>query len=114
MAVHALRRSRAEGRSLPLGAKQRDRTVRLHDGRRLIPLCLVPLWDVELAAAEVRRNAERGVRGLAFSEGPDQLGLPSIYDLEHWDPLFAACNDTGTTICMHVGSSSKPVLRPHR
>ena len=26
------------------------------DGR-LIPLCLVPLWDVELAAAEVRRNA---------------------------------------------------------
>ena len=83
-------------------------------GGRLIPLCLSPLWDVELAATEVRRNAERGVRALAFSEGPDQLGLPSIYDLDHWDPLLAACNDTSTTICMHVGSSSKPIIRPHR
>src|SRR5262249_57421616 len=30
------------------------------DGR-LIPLCLIPLWDAELGAAEVRRNAARGV-----------------------------------------------------
>ena len=37
---------------------------------RLIPLCLVPLWDVELAAAEVRRNAARGVQAVAFSELP--------------------------------------------
>src|SRR5260221_805175 len=29
---------------------------------RLIPLTLIPLWDAELAAAQVRRNAERGVR----------------------------------------------------
>ena len=27
-------------------------------GGRLIPLCLIPLWDAELAAAEVRRNAD--------------------------------------------------------
>ena len=26
-------------------------------GGRLLPLCIVPLWDAELAAAEVRRNA---------------------------------------------------------
>ena len=31
-------------------------------GGRLIPLCLIPLWDAELAAAEVRRNAARGVQ----------------------------------------------------
>jgi predicted TIM-barrel fold metal-dependent hydrolase len=67
-----------------------------------------------LAAAEVRRNADRGVRAVAFSEGPDQLGLPSIYDLDHWDPFLTACSETATTICMHVGSSSKPVVRPHR
>ena len=42
-------------------------------GGRLIPLCLVPLWDVELAAAEIRRNAARGVRAVAFTELP---GLP--------------------------------------
>ena len=83
-------------------------------GGRLIPLCLIPLWDVEAAAAEVVRNAKRGVRALAFSEMPDALGLPAIYDLDAWAPLLRACEDTGTAICMHVGSSSDPVMRPHR
>jgi predicted TIM-barrel fold metal-dependent hydrolase len=73
---------------------------------RLIPLCLVPLWDPQLAAAEVRRNAARGVRAVAFSELPPFLGLPSIYS-GHWDPLFAACDETGTVICCHIGSGTK-------
>src|SRR5881296_2487661 len=29
-----------------------------------IPLCLIPLWDVELAAQETLRNAQRGVRAI--------------------------------------------------
>jgi len=75
---------------------------------RLIPLCLIPLWDPSLAAAEVRRNAARGVRAVAFSELPSALGLPSIHDADrHWDPLFAACDETGTVICMHIGSASQ-------
>jgi predicted TIM-barrel fold metal-dependent hydrolase len=75
-------------------------------GGVLIPLCLIPLWDVDLAAAEVRRNAERGARAVCFSEIPVHLGLPSIHTGE-WDPFFAACNETNTTVCMHIGSSSK-------
>jgi predicted TIM-barrel fold metal-dependent hydrolase len=74
-------------------------------GGRLRPLCLVPLWDPVLAAEEVRRNAARGVRAVCFSELPTRLDLPSIHT-GYWDPMFAACNDTGTTVCMHVGSSS--------
>lgn len=78
----------------------------------LIPLVIIPLWDPELAAAEVRRNAERGVHAVCFSEIPTQLGLPSIHT-RHWDPFFAACEDTRTTICMHIGSSSKmPAASP--
>ena len=42
---------------------------------RLVPLIIVPLWDPELAAAEVRRNAARGVRATTFSEIPAYLGL---------------------------------------
>ena len=81
------------------------------DGR-LIPLCLIPLWDVEAAAAEVRRNAERGVRAVAFSEIPHHLGLPSIHT-GHWDPFFAACDETSTVVCMHIGSSSQmPATSP--
>ena len=66
------------------------------DGR-LVPLCLVPLWDPQLAAAEVERNAARGVRAVCFSEIPAYLGLPSIHSGE-WDPFFAACEATGTVL----------------
>jgi predicted TIM-barrel fold metal-dependent hydrolase len=77
-------------------------------GGRLIPLCLIPLWDPHLAAAEVRRNAERGVRAVCFSEQPPNLGLPSIHSADRWwDPFVAACAETGTVICMHSGSGSK-------
>jgi predicted TIM-barrel fold metal-dependent hydrolase len=75
-------------------------------GGRLIPLTIVPLWDAGLAAAEVRRNAERGVRAVCFSEIPSHLGLPSIHSGE-WEPFITACEDTETVICMHIGSSSR-------
>jgi predicted TIM-barrel fold metal-dependent hydrolase len=75
-------------------------------GGRLIPLCIVPLWDVELAVAEVRRNAARGVRAVAFSELPSYLGLPSLHSRD-WDPFFAACQETGTVLSMHIGSGTK-------
>ena len=79
---------------------------------RLIPLIIVPLWDAGLAAAEVRRNAARGVHAVCFSEIPPHLGLPSIHS-GHWDPFFAACEDTQTTINMHIGSSSRmPATSP--
>jgi predicted TIM-barrel fold metal-dependent hydrolase len=75
------------------------------DGR-LIPLIIIPLWDAQLAADEVRRNAARGVRAVCFSEIPPYLGLPSIHSGE-WDPFFAACAETSTVVNMHIGSSSK-------
>ncbi len=81
-------------------------------GGRLIPLCLIPLWDADLAAAEVRRNAARGVHAVCFSEIPTHLGLPSIHS-GFWDPFFKACSETHTTINMHIGSSSKmPAASP--
>ena len=77
------------------------------DGR-LIPLCLIPLWDPALAAAEVRRNAARGVRALSFSELPHNLGMPTIHDPSgYWEPLWQACDETRTVVCMHIGSGSK-------
>ena len=81
-------------------------------GGHLVPLCIIPLWDAELAAAEVRRNAARGVRAVCFSEIPPHLGLPSIHS-GFWDPLFAACQETDTVVCMHIGSSSRmPATSP--
>jgi predicted TIM-barrel fold metal-dependent hydrolase len=76
---------------------------------RLIPLCLIPLWDVPAAAAEVRRNAARGVRAVAFSELPAWLDLPSIWS-GHWDPFFQACEETGTVVTMHIGSGTRTTI----
>jgi predicted TIM-barrel fold metal-dependent hydrolase len=77
-----------------------------HSGDRLVPLCIVPLWDAGLAAREVLRNAARGVRAVAFSEIPPYLGLASIHS-GYWDGFFAACADTGTVLCLHIGSGTK-------
>jgi predicted TIM-barrel fold metal-dependent hydrolase len=70
-----------------------------------IPLCIMPLWDTQECVKEIERNAKRGVRAFCFSELPTKLNLPSIHTGE-WDPVFAVCNDTGVTLCMHIGSSS--------
>lgn len=75
------------------------------DGR-LIPLGIMPLWDVELCAAEVTRIADRGVHNVCFSEIPPFLGLPSLHT-DYWDPLFSACEDADTAILIHIGSSSR-------
>ena len=79
------------------------------DGK-LIPLIIIPLWDAQLAADEVRRNAARGVHAVCFSEIPPKLGLPSIHSGD-WDPFFAACQETNTVVCMHIGSSSQMPAR---
>jgi predicted TIM-barrel fold metal-dependent hydrolase len=73
---------------------------------RFIPLCVLPLWDAELAAAEVRRVAAKGCHAVTFSENPAALGLPSLHT-DHWHPLFAACVEEAVVPCIHLGSSSK-------
>jgi predicted TIM-barrel fold metal-dependent hydrolase len=75
-----------------------------HPGR-IIP-CQVPwLLDPEVGAAEVRANAARGFRAVTFPELPERLGLPSLHT-GYWDPFLAVCEETGTVVCLHVGSSS--------
>ena len=72
---------------------------------RIIP-CQIPwLLDPALAAEEIRRNAARGFKAVTFSEAPHLLGLPSLHT-GYWDPLMAACEETGTVVNLHVGSSS--------
>jgi predicted TIM-barrel fold metal-dependent hydrolase len=73
---------------------------------RLIPLTLIPLWDPELAATEVRRCAAKGSHAVTFSENPAWLDLPSIHS-GWWDPFIAACAETDTVINMHIGSASR-------
>ncbi|MBA3654784.1 MAG: amidohydrolase [Actinobacteria bacterium] len=76
---------------------------------RFIPLTLPPLWDPQLMADEIYRVNGKGAHAVTFSENPEKLGYPSFHS-DHWDPFFAACQDTGTVICLHIGSSSQLVM----
>src|SRR5262245_59066746 len=79
---------------------------------RMIPLQIPYLLDPAVGADEVRRNAARGFRAVTFSEAPHLLGLPSLHS-GHWDPLMAACAETETVLCLHVGSSgTSPATAP--
>jgi predicted TIM-barrel fold metal-dependent hydrolase len=71
---------------------------------RIIPCQLPWLLDPELAATMIYANAERGFHAVTFSENPAMLGLPSIHS-GHWDPMIAACAETGTVMNLHIGSS---------
>ncbi len=78
---------------------------------RFIGLGLTWLADPPLGAAEVRRNADRGFRAVTMPELPHWLGYPEVHS-GYWDPILRACAETGTVICLHVGSSGMLPL-PH-
>jgi predicted TIM-barrel fold metal-dependent hydrolase len=76
---------------------------------RFIPLAIPPIWDPAALADEVHRVEKLGCHAITFPENPVPLGLPSLHS-DHWDPFWRACNDTGTIVNMHIGSSSKLVV----
>ncbi len=79
---------------------------------RFIPNQITWLRDPVIAADEIRRNAARGFKALTFSEAPEKLGLPSLHT-GYWDPMLAACEETETVVCLHVGSSgTSPMTAP--
>ncbi|KUI35963.1 amidohydrolase [Mycobacterium sp. IS-1590] len=74
---------------------------------RFIPMTLPVIWDPVECAKEIRRNAERGVHSLTFTENPAAMGYPSFHDFEHWKPMWDALVDTETVLNVHIGSSGR-------
>jgi predicted TIM-barrel fold metal-dependent hydrolase len=81
------------------------------DPNRLIPMSIVPMWDAQQCADEIRRTVQKGSRAITFSENPAALGLPSFWSTA-WDPMLDALEETDTPMCLHIGSSSRPIV-PH-
>ena len=72
---------------------------------RIVPLGITYLADPALAVEEIRRNAARGFTSVTFPERPHEIGLPSLWDRAHWDPIMEAVVETDTVVSLHVGSS---------
>ncbi|MGK2911454.1 MAG: amidohydrolase family protein [Sphingobium sp.] len=72
---------------------------------RLIPMIILPLWDMDLTLAEMRRMSAHGVHNIAFPDNPSRSGLPSIHS-EYWEPFWKACCDLAMLLNCHIGTGS--------
>ena len=70
---------------------------------RLLPMAVLPFWDLEATLAEVARCRDLGMRGIVFSQNPAAFGLPSIVS-RHWDPLWTLLQDAQMPLNFHIGS----------
>jgi predicted TIM-barrel fold metal-dependent hydrolase len=78
---------------------------------RFIPLGIVPMWDPELAAAEVHRIAKKGCRAVSMLETPHANGYQS-YLSGYWDPVLQALCDENMVLCLHIGAGFEVINRP--
>ena len=63
---------------------------------RLLPMALVPFWDIDMAVTEVARAASLGLKGIVMCSEPHAGGLPDLVD-QHWDPLWELCTERPAT-----------------
>ncbi|MCU1379140.1 MAG: putative metal-dependent hydrolase, TIM-barrel fold [Acidimicrobiales bacterium] len=72
------------------------------DPKRLIVSYQIPIHDIDLAVAEVKRVVGLNAKSLQLPVFPSEFGLPEYFD-ERYDPLFALIEETGLPICCHIG-----------
>ena len=75
------------------------------DRERLIPIAMLPFWDLEASVKEMKRCREMGHPGVLFANKYEQIDFPPFYDV-HWDPILSAAQDFEMSINFHVGFSS--------
>ena len=77
------------------------------DRRRLIPMMMLPFWDIEASVAEMVRAYGLGHKGVLFAARYDKVGLPRLVD-DHWEPLLGQAQEMGLSMNFHVGFLSSP------
>ena len=74
-------------------------------GERLLPMGILPWWDLESAVAEIGRMADLGLHGINTTSAPHEHGiLPDLGD-RYWDPVWEAASDLGLPVNFHIGAS---------
>ena len=77
---------------------------------RFIPQGIVPMWDIDLAVAEVHRVGKKGCRSISFLETPHVQGFPSFLS-GHWDPMMQAMCDENIVLSLHIGAGFDVIKR---
>lgn len=71
---------------------------------RLIPLSLLPVWDIDESIKELHRVAAKGSHTVSFPDATMPLGLPS-YHTDNWERLWDAFEEADMPLSLHFGSS---------
>jgi predicted TIM-barrel fold metal-dependent hydrolase len=80
---------------------------------RFIPQCIVPLFPIEAAVAEIKRAVTKGHRGVIYPAVPMELrDIPHINE-PAYDPIWATCQDLEVPLCFHAGASEAIQIQPY-
>jgi uncharacterized protein len=78
--------------------------IQAESGNRLLPMPLMPAWDVDLCVTEAKRVAAAGARGVNMTSDPDDLGAPDLAN-RAWDPFWETCSELQLPVHFHIGAS---------
>jgi predicted TIM-barrel fold metal-dependent hydrolase len=78
--------------------------IQADSGNRLLPLPLMPAWDVDACVREAKRVAGLGARGVNMTSDPQDLGAPDLAN-RAWDPFWEVCADLQLPVHFHIGAS---------
>jgi len=79
--------------------------IQRDSGNRLLPMPIMPAWDVGLCTTEAERVAALGARGVNMTSDPQDLGAPDLGSTE-WDPFWEACTGLHLPVHFHIGASA--------
>ena len=75
------------------------------DPSRLVPVAMLPFWDVEASVREMERCVAAGHKGVLFANNFERIGLPSFCDT-FWDPIYRVAQELDVPVNFHVGFGS--------
>lgn len=71
---------------------------------RLLPMALLPWWDIDGSVAEAHRAAAAGFHGITMCSDPQNRGLPDLGE-RVWDPLWEVLSEEQLSVNFHIGAS---------
>jgi len=78
--------------------------VQAESGNRLLPMPIMPAWDIAACVREAQRCADMGYRGVNMTADPQDSGSPDLGD-PAWDPFWEVCAGLNLPVHFHIGAS---------
>ena len=78
--------------------------IQAQHGGRILPMALMPWWNIAQSVEEVARAKALGMKGIVMCSDPDSIGLPDLGD-PAWLPFWEACDDAEMPVNFHIGAS---------